>query len=50
MRTIGQLEAGITAAQVARTFGVHELTIRRLRQRYHATESVSDRQRTGRPR
>ena len=49
-RALGQLQAGITAAQVARNFGVHEHTIRRLRQRHAATGSVHDRQRSGSPR
>ena len=52
MRVIGQLQGGVTAAQVARNFGVHEQTtcIRRLRQRYGVTGTVNDRPRSGRPR
>ena len=50
MRVIGQLQGGLTAAQVARNFGVHEQTIRRLRQRYGVTGTVNDRPRSGRPR
>lgn len=48
-RAIGQLQAGVTAAQVARNFGVHEHTVRRLRHRFVQTGQVQDRPRSGRP-
>lgn len=50
LRAIGQLQAGTSAAQAARNFGVHEHTVRRLRARYAATGTVNDRVRSGRPR
>lgn len=47
MCAISQLEAGISAAQIARNFDVHEQIILCLRQHNHATGSVSDHQHTG---
>ena len=49
-QALGQMQAGIPSAQVARTFGVHEQTMRRLRQRFAQTGHVRDRPRSGRPR
>lgn len=49
-RAIGQLEGGATAVNVARYFGVHEKTIRRLRAKFLTHGSVADLPRSGRPR
>ena len=49
-RVLGQLEAGATAAHVARVFGVNERTVRRLRQKFATYGTVADPPRSGRPR
>ena len=50
LRAIGMLEAGRRHSDVARHFGVSQVTISRLASRYRATGSVKDRRRSGRPR
>ncbi|MES9884632.1 MAG: helix-turn-helix domain-containing protein [Sedimenticola sp.] len=47
---IGMLVAGMKVIHVARHFRFHESTIRRLKNRHHATGGVADRPRSGRPR
>lgn len=47
---IGRLEVGVTQQAVARHFGVSRQTIAALWTRYHNTQSVNDRPRSGRPR
>ena len=49
-RVLSQLEAGATAAHVARVFGVNERTFRRLRQKFATYGIVADLPRSGRPR
>lgn len=48
-RVISMLSAGRSARDVARFFAVHESTISCLRARFEATNSTSDRLRSGRP-
>ena len=49
-QALGMLRAGQSTRQVAAVFGVAQSTISRLLQRFHATNSVSDRRHSGRPR
>ena len=49
-RALGMLQAGLSTRNVAATFGVAQSTISRLLQRFNATNTVSDRPRSGRPR
>ena len=45
----GQLQAGLSPQDVARHFGVHVKTIRRMRTRYMQHQNFKDRPRPGRP-
>ena len=49
-RGIGMLQAGLSAAEVARRLQVHKSTISRLATRFQETGATADRQRPGRPR
>ncbi len=49
-RAIGQLENGASQTAVAARFGVSQATISKLRRRFHDTNDVKDRPRSGRPR
>ena len=48
-QALGRIEAGIHPQDVANQFNVHCSTIIRLRDHHRATETVSDRPRSGRP-
>ncbi|KAK7097906.1 hypothetical protein V1264_004812 [Littorina saxatilis] len=49
-RAIGWLQDGVAARQVAQRLAVAPSVIIRLKQRFHATGRVQERQRSGRPR
>ena len=49
-RALGLLEAGVPVSRVARMFNVTRATLYSLQDRFHATGTGRDRQRTGRPR
>jgi len=49
-RAVGMLETGVNQAGVARDFGVHRSTIRRLQSKFRETNTVADRPRARRPR
>ncbi|KAK7090348.1 hypothetical protein V1264_010157 [Littorina saxatilis] len=49
-RAIGCLQDGVAARQVAQRLAVVPSVIIRLKQRFHATRRVQERQRSGRPR
>ncbi|GFR59450.1 transposable element Tcb1 transposase [Elysia marginata] len=49
-RALGLLQAGLPISEVSLRMNVNRMTIFRLRQRLHETDTVSDRPRSGRPR
>ena len=49
IRALLQLASGVSASDVARQFNCHRNTIIKLQHRYHQTDSVKDRPRSGRP-
>ena len=49
-RAIGMLQAGLSARRVSRMFNCSHPTIIKLRDRFHASGTTSDRPRPGRPR
>jgi len=49
-RAVGMLRTGVNQPGVAREFGVHRSTIRRLQRKFRETNTEADRPRAGRPR
>ena len=49
IRALLQLASGVSVSDVARQFNCHRNTIIKLQHRYHQTDSVKDRPRSGRP-